>query len=168
MAAQGPALVDEVAEEAEEAPDKARGAEVVDDQIGETDAISAAEATCTYPADEWGAEENTDVANDWVSTNFNRGHDHVATLAQQGQISLSPNLILLYLCSMCSVCNDSSLLHNMQHFKERSLSQGLRIVSNEGTMDCDQVGSISALLCPVWYNADSIANILLMSEVAQD
>ena len=35
-------------------------------------------------------------------------------------------------------------------------------------MDCDQVGSIGILSFPVWYNADSIANILLMSEVAQD
>ena len=35
-------------------------------------------------------------------------------------------------------------------------------------MDCVQVGSISGLSFPVWYNADSIANILSMSEVAQD
>ena len=54
--------------------------------------------------------------------NFNRGYDRVVTLAQQGEISLSPNLILLDSCSMCSVCNDSSLLHNMQHFKDQGLS----------------------------------------------
>ena len=69
---------------------------------------------------------------------------------------------------MCSVCNDSSLLHNVQHVKGHGLSQGLRIVSNGGTMDCEQVGSISTLSFPVWYNADLIANILSMSEVAQD
>ena len=84
------------------------------------------------------------------------------------QISLSPNLILLDSCSMCLVCNDSSLLHNVQHFEYHGLSQGLRIVSNGGTMDCEQVGNIGTLSFPVWYNANSIANILSMSEVAQD
>ena len=69
---------------------------------------------------------------------------------------------------MCSVCNDSSLLCNVQNFKDHGLSQGLRIVSNGGTMDCEQVGNIGTLSFPVWYNADSIANILLMSEVSQD
>ena len=69
---------------------------------------------------------------------------------------------------MCSVCNDRSLVHKAEHYEDRGLSQGLRIVSNGGTMDCDQVGSISGLSFPVWYNADSIANILSMSEVAQD
>ena len=117
----------------------------------------------------WGrALENTEVANDEVSTNLNRGYDRVVTLVQQGQISLSPNLILLDSCFTCLVCNDSSLLHKVEHYKDRGLSQGLRIVSNGGTMDCDQVGSIGALSFPVWYNADSIANILSMSEVAQD
>ena len=76
---------------------------------------------------------------------FNRGYDCVITLAQQGNISLSPNLILFDSCSMCSVCNDSSLLHDVQHFKEHGLAQGLRIVSNGGTMDCNQVGSIGTL-----------------------
>ena len=42
MAAQGAAVVDEAAEEA---PDEARGAAVVDAQMGETGAISVAEAT---------------------------------------------------------------------------------------------------------------------------
>ena len=35
-------------------------------------------------------------------------------------------------------------------------------------MDCEQVGSIGTLSFPVWFNADLIANILSMSEVAQD
>ena len=108
------------------------------------------------------------MADGKVSCNFNRSYDGVVTLAQQGHISLSPNLILHDSCSMCSVCSDSGLLHNVQHFKEHGLSQGLRIVSNGSMMDCDQVGSIGALSFPVWYNADSIANILSMSEVAQD
>ena len=56
----------------------------------------------------------------------------------------------------------------MQHFKEHGLSQGLRIVSNDGTIICDQVGHIGTLSSPVWYNGDLIANILSMSEVAQD
>ena len=56
----------------------------------------------------------------------------------------------------------------MQHFEDHGPSQGLRIVSNGGMMECDQVGSISTLSFPVWYNADSIANILSISEVAQD
>ena len=56
----------------------------------------------------------------------------------------------------------------MQHFMDHGLSQGLHIVSYGGTMDCKQVGTIGTLSFPVWYNADSIANILLMSEVAQD
>ena len=34
-------------------------------------------------------------------------------------------------------------------------------------MDCDQVGCIGTLSFPVWYNGDSIANILSMLEVAQ-
>ena len=66
------------------------------------------------------------------------------------------------------MCNDSNLIHDEQHSKEHDLSQGLRIVSNGGTMDCDQVGSIDALSFPVWYNTNSIANILSMSEVAQE
>ena len=123
---------------------------------------------CTNDADSCGEEEDNEVVDTEVSCNFNRGYDCVVTLAQQGKISLSPNLILLDSCSMCSVCNDSSLLHNVQHFKDHGLSQGLRIVSNGGTMDCKQVGSISTLSFPVWYNANSIANILLMSEVVQD
>ena len=94
------------------------------------------------------------MANTEVSCTFNRGDDRVVTLAQQGKISLSPNLILLDSCSMCSVCNDSSLLHNVQHFKDHGLSQGLRIVSNGGTMDCEQVSSISMLSFPVCYNTD--------------
>ena len=36
------------------------------------------------------------------------------------------------------------------------------------TIDCEQVGSIGTLSFPVWYNAVLIANILSMSEVAQD
>ena len=71
-------------------------------------------------------------------------------------------------CALCALCNDSSLLRNVQHFKEHGLSQGLRIVSNGGMMDCDQVGSTGTLSFPVWYNADSTANILSLSEVAQD
>ena len=42
VTAQGVAAVDEVAEEA---PDEARGAAVVDAQMGKTEAISAAEVT---------------------------------------------------------------------------------------------------------------------------
>ena len=56
----------------------------------------------------------------------------------------------------------------MQHFEDHGLSQGLCIVSNGGTMDCEQVGNIGSLSFPVWYNADLIANILSMLEVAQD
>ena len=41
-------------------------------------------------------------------------------------------------------------------------------MSGATQMDCDQVGSIGALSFPIWYNADSIANILSMSEVAQE
>ena len=104
-----------------------------------------------------------------MSCTFNRGYNHVVTLAQQGKNSPSSNLILLLdSCSMCSVCSDSCLIHNVQHFKEHGLSQGLGIVPNGGTMDCDQVGRISMLSFPAWYNAKSIANILSMSEVAQD
>ena len=103
-----------------------------------------------------------------MSCTFNPGYDRVVTLAQQGKISLSLNLILLDLCSMCSVSNNSSLLHNVQHFKEHGLSQGLHIVSNGRMMDCEQVRSNGTLSFPVWYNADLITNILSMSEVAQD
>ena len=74
-----------------------------------------------------------------MSCIFNCGYDYVVNLAQQGKISLSPNLILLDLCSICSGCNYSSLIHNVQHFKEHGLSQGLRIVSNGGTMDREQI-----------------------------
>ena len=35
-------------------------------------------------------------------------------------------------------------------------------------MDCNQVGYIGRLSFPVWYNSNSIANILSMSEVAQE
>ena len=68
---------------------------------------------CTNSIDSCGKEEDTEVADTEVSCNFNRGYDCIVTLAQQGKISLSPNLILLDSCSMCSVCNDSSLLHNV-------------------------------------------------------
>ena len=80
---------------------------------------------------------------------FNQGYDRVVTLAQQGKILLGPNLILLDSCYMCSVRNGSSLLHDVQYFKEHGLSQGLRIVSNGGTVGCDQVGSIGTLSLPV-------------------
>ena len=103
-----------------------------------------------------------------MSNTFNCGYNCVVTLAQQGKISLSSKLILLDSCSMCSVCNDSSLLHDVQHFKEYGITQGLRILSNGGTMDCDQVGHIDKFSFPVWYNCDSIANILSMLEVAQE
>ena len=66
------------------------------------------------------------------------------------------------------MCNDSSLLHNLQHFEYHGLSQGLRIVSNGGMMDCEEVGSIGTLSFPVCYNANLFTNILLMLEVAQD
>ena len=122
-------------------------------------------SNCTHPADEWREVERTEVADGEVSCNFNHGYDRVVTLAQHGHISLSPNLIFLDTCSMCLVCNDSSLLHNGPHFKEHGLSQGLRIVSNGDTMDCDQVGSIGALSFHVWYNDDSIANILLVQRL---
>ena len=89
---------------------------------------------CIHPLDEWGrALEDTEVANDEVSTHFNRGYDHVVTLAQQSQISLSPNLILLNSCSMCSVCNGSSLLHNVQHLKGRGLFHGLTAIRLEAS-----------------------------------
>ena len=115
-----------------------------------------------------GEEEDTEVGDTEVSCNFNRGYDRIVTLAQQRKISLGPNLILLDSCSMCYVCNASSLLHNVQYFKVHGLSQGLHIVSNGRTMDCDQVGSIGTLSFPGWYNANLIANILSMSEVVQD
>ena len=41
-------------------------------------------------------------------------------------------------------------------------------MSNGEMMDCQQVGNIGTLSFPVWCNLDSIANILSMSEVAQD
>ena len=59
-----------------------------------------------------------------ASCNFNSGYDRVVTLAQQGKISFSPNLILLDSCSMCSVWYDSSLLHSMQHFTDHGLYKG--------------------------------------------
>ena len=108
------------------------------------------------------------MTNTEASCTFNCGYDHVVILAQQGKISLSPNLILLDSCSMCSVYNDSSLLHNVQHFKDHDLSQGLRIASNGGTMDCEQVSSIGTLSFPILYNANLIAKILSMLKVAQD
>ena len=64
-----------------------------------------------------------------VSHNFNRGYNRIVTLAQQGKISLSSNLILFDSYSMCSVCNDRCLLHKVLHFKEHRISQGMRIVS---------------------------------------
>ena len=84
-----------------------------------------------------------------MSCTFNHGYDHVVTLAQHGKISFSPNRILFDSCSMCSIWHDRSLLHNVQHFKGHGLSRGLRIASNGGTMDCEQVGSIGTLSFPV-------------------
>ena len=77
---------------------------------------------CTIDADSCGEEEDIEVADTEVSCNFNCGYDRVVTLAQQGKISLGPNLILLDSCSMCSICNDSTLLHNVQHIKDHGLS----------------------------------------------
>ena len=57
-------------------------------------------AACPYDADNCGEEEDTEVADTEVSCTFNRGYDRVVTLAQQGKISLSPNIILLDSCSM--------------------------------------------------------------------
>lgn len=41
-------------------------------------------------------------------------------------------------------------------------------MSNGETIDCNQVGHIGKLSFPVLYNSKSIANILLMSEVAKE
>ena len=103
-----------------------------------------------------------------VSCTFNHGYNRVVTLAQQGKISPSSNLILLNSCYTCYVCNDSSLLHDVQHFKEHMISQGLCIMSNGRMLDCDQVGHIGKLSFPVWYNGNSIANILSILKVSQD
>ena len=56
----------------------------------------------------------------------------------------------------------------MQHFKVYGLSQGLHIVSNDGTMHCDQIGKIGKLSFPVWYNNKLIASILSMLEVTKE
>jgi len=80
-------------------------------------------------------------------------------LAQAPGASLNPNWILLDTQSTVSVFNNPTFLTNI-----RPSEHVLRAFTNGGHQDSQMIGDF-ANLGPVWFNEDSIANILSMSAV---
>ena len=80
-------------------------------------------------------------------------------MAQARASQIDPTWILLDSQSTISVFNNASMLSNI-----RPSNHTLRALTNGGFQDSTQVGDFSNL-GEVWYNPDSIANILSLSDV---
>ncbi|KAI2512541.1 Reverse transcriptase (RNA-dependent DNA polymerase) [Fragilaria crotonensis] len=80
-------------------------------------------------------------------------------LAQAGAPGIHPDWVLLDSQSTVSVFKNASMLTNI-----RRSPNVLRAITNGGHQDSCLLGDFPNL-GPVWYNSDSIANILSLSEV---
>ena len=79
------------------------------------------------------------------------------------QDHISPSWILLDTCSTDSVFNNKSFLSNIQNCDN---GDGLHIVSNGGSMTYNSTATFDLFDMPVYYNEDSIANVLSFGQVA--
>jgi hypothetical protein len=85
------------------------------------------------------------------------------TMAHAGL--LQPGDVLLDNCSSVSICRDKDLVSDL-----KMDSRGIQVLTNGGSIEADMYGSSILLpkLTKVWYNADSMANILSLSEVKKE
>ena len=81
--------------------------------------------------------------------------------AREGEQHIDKNSILLDTGSNCSVFNNKKYLINI-----RKSANKLRAFTNGGHQDSDMVGGLPHFF-DVWYNPDSLMNILSFSEVAK-
>ncbi len=102
----------------------------------------------------------TDIGNGLASTGTTL-LQHAYMLAQATSHSIDPNWILLDSQSTISVFNNPSMLSNI-----RQSNHTLHALTNGGHQDSDMVGDF-ANLGTVWFNRDSIANILSLADVAR-
>jgi hypothetical protein len=84
---------------------------------------------------------------------------HAYMLAQSNDHGIDANWILLDSQSTISVFRNASMLSNI-----RRSPQTLRTLTNGGHQDSDMIGDFPNL-GPVWYDKDSIANILSFADV---
>jgi hypothetical protein len=71
--------------------------------------------------------------------------------------------LLLDTCSTSSVCRNADLVSAIRPCKD---SECLTVYTNGGSKSFDQIGMLKALPLPVHFNADSMANILAIKDVA--
>ena len=108
---------------------------------------------------------------DQPSTSNNRNNNNRYNVLQVGytltqsseQVSIDPNWILLDTCSTDSVFCESKFLSNVSKCNE---NDSLEIVSNGGTVIYDKKGVFDLLNLPVYYNKNSLANVLSFTQVA--
>ena len=84
---------------------------------------------------------------------------HAYMLAQANETNIDPNWILLDSQSTISVFKNPQMLQNI-----RSSPHVLRALTNGGHQDSNMIGDFPNL-GQVWYNPDSIANILSLADV---
>ena len=84
---------------------------------------------------------------------------YAVMMAQSNAQSIDPNWVLLDSQSTISVFRNKNMLRNI-----RRSPHILRAITNGGYQDSHMIGDFPNL-GPVWYNEDSIANILSLSEV---
>ena len=105
------------------------------------------------------------------STSNNRNNNNRYNVLQTGytltqsseQVSIDPNWILLDTCSTDSVFCESKFLSNISKCKK---DDSLEIISNGGTVRYDMKATFDLLKLPVYYNKNSLANVLSFTQVA--
>lgn len=75
---------------------------------------------------------------------------------------LDPGDVLLDNCSSVSICRNKELVKDL-----KMDNRGIHVLTNGGSIHCDVYGSSTLLpkLTKVWFNEESMVNILSLSEV---
>jgi len=88
----------------------------------------------------------------------------LGVMLTQANTIINPNWILLDTCSTNSVFNNDIFLTNVKRCKDDDV---LHIVSNDGgSFTYDTIGHFGLLDMPIYYNKDSLANVLSFKQVA--
>ena len=122
----------------------------VGSQGGHTSAQSSTDPTTVTPA------PNSSAVSVNTGTTLVQ---YAVMMAQSNAQSIDPNWVLLDSQSTISVFRNKNMLRNI-----RRSPHVLRAITNGGYQDSHMIGDFPNL-GPVWYNKDSIANILSLSEV---
>ena len=85
------------------------------------------------------------------------------TLTQNKMQVVNKHWLLLDSCSTVSVCCNPQMV---QHIRECAPGQGITVLTNGGSQSFNKTADLNCLPIEVHYNAESMANILSLSDVA--